>query len=349
MGRRFARLGWMVVAATAWWSLIALISAANARSRGGAAGWDALAVAFVAVAGWIPLTLAVFALVQRVPIRRTGWPRAVAIHLAAAVAVVHLRAAYIYLLDPWVHFYDQAPAWRLVVMHSLENNLFVYWLFVGVGHAALYAQLALERQRTAVELEAALARAEHAALTATMQPHFLFNTLGAIAELVHRDPAAADRAIVELSALLRRLVDDRRQEVPLAEELAFTRAYLAIEQLRFGERLTVAWQLAPELADAVVPRLSIQPLVENALRHGLWPAGRAGRLTVTTRPGSDGALVIDVVDDGIGLPAEPPPTGHGLATVRARLARLYPGRGRVSLTANPGGGARCELVVPRPA
>lgn len=331
--------------ATGWWLLIALVSAANARSRGADGGWDALATALVAVAGWIPLTVAVFALVRRVPIRRAGWPRALAIHVAGAAAVVALRAIYIFALDPVIHFYDVAPRFVQVLMHSVENNLFVYWLFVGVGHAAIYARDAVERSRVAASLEVALARAEQAALSATMQPHFLFNTLQAVAELVHRDPDAADHAIVQLSALLRRLIDDRRQEVPLADELAFTRDYLAIEELRFGDRLAVTWDVEPALLDVAVPRLSVQPLVENALRHGLWPTGRPGRIAIAARRAADGAVAIEVTDDGRGL-GPPGTAGSGLGLVRARLERLYGGRGHLVLADAPGGGARAELVVP---
>ena len=337
----------IVGVATAWWLLIALVSAANARSRGADGGWDALVTALAAVAGWVPLTVAVYALVRRFPIRRAHWPRGLALHLGGAIAVVVIRALFIYLLDPWIHFYDAPPRFPEVLMHSVENNLFVYWLFVGVGHAVIYARDAMERSRVAAALEVALARAQQAALTATMQPHFLFNTLQAVAELVHRDPEAADRAIVQLSALLRRLIDDGRQEVPLADEIAFTRDYLAIEQMRFGDRLEVRWDVAPALLDVLVPRLSVQPLVENALRHGLWPTGRPGRLTIAAHRTDDATLTVAVTDDGGGLRASSAPSsGHGLRTIRARLDNLYGPRGRLVVADLPGGGARAELVVP---
>lgn len=323
--------------ASAWWILIGLVSAANARSRGGDDGWDALAPSLVAVAGWIPLTVAVYALVRRFPIRRATWPRGLAIHAGGAMVVVVVRALYISALDPWLHFYGSAPSFTLVLQHSVENNLFLYWLFVGVAHA-------IERSRAAAALEVALGQAQAAALGATMQPHFLFNTLQAIAELVHRDPEVADRAIVQLSALLRRLIDDHRQEVPLADELAFTRDYLALEQLRFGDRLDVQWQIAPAIADVLVPRLSVQPLVENALRHGLWPTGRHGCLTIAAARAEHG-VAITVTDDGGGLPPAHAP-GHGLGTIRARLDNLYGARAHLVVADNPGGGARAELVVP---
>lgn len=341
------RPGLVLAAGAAWWLLIALVSTATNRSRGGPGGWEVFTENLWAVAGWLPLTVGVFELVWRAPFRRASWRRALAIHVVGAAAVITLRALYIYALDPWIGFYPAPPAFGSVLLHSVENNLFVYWLFVGVGHAVLFAREAAARRRSAAALEVALARAEHAALAATLQPHFLFNTLGAIAELVHRDPDLADRAIVQLSALLRRLVDDTRQEIPLAEELSFTRDYLAIEALRFGERLQVRWDVEPGLDAVAVPRLAVQPLVENAVRHGLWPVARGGVLAISARRDAAGGVEIAVVDDGAGLPAAP--RERSLATVRARVLHLYGGRGRVEVAPAPGagaGGVRAALVVP---
>lgn len=341
----------IALVATVWWTLIALIGAVNAPGRGGYdGGWPVLRSSLAAVAAWVPLTVGIHALVRRFPLRGARWGRALAVHCGGCAAVIVLRAVYIHSLDPWVGWYAATPPFGRVLMHSVENNFFSYWLFVGVGHAAIYARDAVERSRVAAELQVALGRAELGALAATLQPHFLFNTLGAIAELVHRDPAAADRAIVQLSAMMRRLIDDRRQLVPLRDELAFVRDYLDIEQVRFGDRLTVAWDVAPELLDLPVPRLSIQPLVENALRHGLWPAGRPGTLVIAAGAGG-GALTVTVSDDGVGpaVRAENPASHalHGLGLVRARVERLYAERGRLELAARPGGGARAELVVPQ--
>lgn len=333
----------VLAAAAAWWVLVAIVGTAADPSRGGTGGWAALFDRLWAVAAWIPLTVAVFALVWRVPFRRGRWRTALAVHVVGAAAVIALRAVYIYLLDPYVHFYVEPPVFRDVMLHSIENNLFVYWLFVGVGHAVLFAREAAQRREKAHALEAALARAEQAALATAMQPHFLFNTLGGIAELVHRDADLADRAIVRLSGMLRRLVDDRRQEVPLRDELAFTRDYLELEALRLGDRLAVDWNIEEGLEDTAVPRLSVQPLVENAIRHGLWPTGRTGKLAITVRRGDDG-VVISVDDDGAGMPEQP--AERGLAIVRARLERLYGPRGRLGVAQIRGVGVRAELVVP---
>ena len=131
--RRFDRPLAIAGFATVWWLVIGLISGANARSRGADGGWADVAIALVAVAGWITLTVGVYALVRRVPIRGVRWPRALVVHMGGAAAVIGLRAAYIYALDPWIHFYDRDPGFARVLMHSVENNLGLYWLFVGDG------------------------------------------------------------------------------------------------------------------------------------------------------------------------------------------------------------------------
>ncbi|HWM87757.1 MAG TPA: histidine kinase [Kofleriaceae bacterium] len=339
------RLPVVLGVATVWWCLVAVVSAANQVGLDGAAWRHALLSSLVACAPWVPLTIGIFHLSRLVPLRKRRFARALAIHLAAACGVVVARAAFIHGLDPWLNWYPETPRFTQVLLHSVQHNLFQYWLLVGVAHAAIYAREAIERARVGAQLEAALGRAELSALAATLQPHFLFNTLQSVAEMVHRDAHAADRMLVSLSAMLRRLLDDRRPVVPLRDELAFARDYLAIEKVRFGDLLEVRWEVSPEVEHAPVPRLSIQPLIENALRHGLWPSGRRGTLVVTAhRRGDD--LVVAVSDDGLGLDPAPEPRGTGLATVRARLDRLYPGRGHVSLESRPGGGAEARVVIP---
>lgn len=337
--------------ATAWWLMVALVGAANEYGLGDDSWRYALVTNLAGAVPWIPLMIALHYLCVWRPLRGPRWVQAFAIHLLACVAVVVVRAVIIYAIDPWVHFYEQPPRFVDVLQHSVRNNLFQYWLLVGVSHAVIYAREAIDRARTAAQLEASLSRAELAALTATMDPHFLFNTLQAVAEMVHRDADAADRMLVRLSAMLRRMLDDRRPLVPLRDELAFVRDYLAIEHVRFGDRLEVRWDVDPAVEDVPVPRLSIQPLAENALRHGLWPAGRPGTLTITARRDGD-ELVVRVSDDGVGLDATPGAaagaSGHGLATVRARIERLYPGRAELALRARPGAGADAQVRIPWP-
>lgn len=343
--RRLDRWPVVLGLAVVWCVLVALVSAANQVGLDGAAWRHAIANSMVASAPWVVIMLGIHQLCKRVPLRRAHLLRAMAVHTAAAFLVVLLRTAWIHGLDPWMHWYDATPAFGHVFVHAIQNNLFQYWLFVGVFHAVIYAHEVIERERAGAQLAAALERAELSALAATLHPHFLFNTLQAIAEMVHRDADAADRMIVQLSAMLRRLLDDRRPVVPLREELAFGRDYLALEQVRFGDALAVRWEVEPGAEAILVPRLSVQPLIENALKHGLWPAGRPGTLVISARKQGD-QLVVSVIDDGLGLPTSPPGPGVGLSTVRARIERMYPGRGEVMVVPRSAMGVEARVVIP---
>ncbi len=185
-----------------------------------------------------------------------------------------------------------------------------------------------------------------------LQPHFLFNTLHAISTLMHRDVEAADRMLARLSDLLRLTVDKIGvHEVSLKEELEFLRSYLQIEQTRFQDRLTVRFDIEPETLDARVPNLILQPLVENAIRHGVVPRTSPGRIEVTARRW-DGDLHLTVRDDGPGIPGGPPGSegagrnGLGLANVRARLTRRYGSAGRLELRNHPEGGLVVSVTFP---
>jgi len=194
------------------------------------------------------------------------------------------------------------------------------------------------------------ARAELAALQARINPHFFFNTLNTIASLVEQDPGAAEEVVQTLADLFRytfRVADSG--PVPLAEELEFIEGYLGIEQARFGERLRVIWEVAPGSGAASVPGLLLQPLVENAVTHGIAPLPRGG--TVRIRARADGPdLVVEVEDDGAGLPGAAEGLvrdGHGLGNVRRRLRTLYGDRGGLELLrVVPGHGTLARLRIP---
>lgn len=196
------------------------------------------------------------------------------------------------------------------------------------------------------------ALAELAALQARINPHFFFNTLNTIASLVDEDPRRAGDIVETLAELFRytfRAAESR--PVRLEEELEFVRRYLTIEQARFGERLRVVRDVAPATLGIQVPGLLLQPLVENAVGHGVAPLRRGGTVRIAARlDGED--LVVEVSDDGRGLPAgaDPVRAGHGLDNVRQRLATLYGERGRLSLGAGPGGsGTLAAIRIPAPA
>jgi two-component sensor histidine kinase len=253
-------------------------------------------------------------------------------------------------------------------------NLPIYWVIVSIVHAFGYYRRSQERERTALELEARLAEARLHALRMQLHPHFLFNTLHAISTLVHKDANAADEMISNLSELLRVTLDTSdRQEIPLRQELDFLQRYLDIQQVRFGERLRVEKQIDAAALDGQVPTLILQPLVENALKHGLEPQVGGGVITIQAQrldetlrlvvsdngapakalhrsadASSASAGALGTRERGVCAPGEAakPQEGIGLANTRARLEELYGRRGRLTLTTSSAGGFTVEIEVP---
>jgi two-component sensor histidine kinase len=209
-------------------------------------------------------------------------------------------------------------------LFSLGLRLPIYLALISSAHALYFYRRAQERERRALELTASLAQSRLEALKMQLQPHFLFNALNAIAALVHRDAEAADRMIGALSDLLRLTLETTgQQQLPLRRELEFVERYLAIEHVRFGDRLRFELDIAAETKEALVPAFLLQPLVENAVRHGLEPGSGNGLLTI--RAVREGAVLhLSVTDNGCGLPeGKPPREGIGLSNTRARLHELY--------------------------
>ena len=353
------RVIWLCLAVIGWWTLNGLAVGAEWMTMRDAAGhyvsWrKAMPPSLVGAWGWAPLAIGLFWLAQRCTIERGRVWSAVAVHAGAVLAILFLRAIYIYALDPWLHWYNAPPAFADVLMQSVWNNLFQSWLIVGVGHALVFANRARQREQQAARLEAQLADARLAALSSQLNPHFLFNALNSIAELVHRDAAAADRMIVGLAALLRNSLDSMgNQLVPLDEELVLLGHYLSIEKIRLAERLRVDWEISPEVGRAQVPPLLLQPLVENAVRHGVSRRVTPGRITIRVRREGH-ALLLEVHDDGGELagalaargPGAGSGAGIGLATTRARLQCLYGTAASLELASAPGGGTVASLRLP---
>lgn len=227
-----------------------------------------------------------------------------------------------------------------------------YWAVVGIVLAAQYRRRWEERAVTAARLEAGLARAHLASLRGRLEPHFLHNALHTVGMLCLTDPPAATRVVTRLSELLRRAIDlPEDQWSRLDEELDFVDRYLEIERARFGDRLQVELTAPDELLAARVPALVLQPLVENAVRHGLGrrAAGGTLRIGASAQAAAAGrALVLEVADDGPGFAPEARPGAVGLGNLRERLARLYEGRARLELPA-PGAPAVVRVHLPLPA
>jgi LytS/YehU family sensor histidine kinase len=221
-----------------------------------------------------------------------------------------------------------------------------YWGWWMAGHQRRETERAqLDAHRA--QLEAQLADARLRALRMQLQPHFLFNTLHTIAGHVRegqRDTAV--ELIARLSRILRRsLEDEDRHEVPLSEEVELLAEYLALERARFGDALVTRFDIAPDAKDVAVPRLILQPLVENALRHGLGPREGGGELRIAARR-DDGHLVLEVVDDGVGYDPVRATLGVGLANTRERLAQLYGSRQRFEIGRGELGGTVARVEIP---
>jgi sensor histidine kinase YesM len=236
-----------------------------------------------------------------------------------------------------------------ILTNHFHEDALTYGAIVSVWYALDHYARFRERERRASELEARLAQARLHALQMQLHPHFLFNTLNGIAALNYEDPKAANRMLARLSELLRMSLErDGAQEVSLRSELDFIRRYLELEQIRLGDRMKVELAIAPETLDACVPSLILQPLVENAIRHGIAPFSAAGQLRVRAYREQD-RLHLDVQDSGPGL-SEMRTNGDrptvGLNNTRARLEALYRGAHRFTLKNGERGGLIAELVIP---
>jgi len=308
----------------------------------GALAWQMAAVVIFALSTPVVLWLA-----RRYRVERQSWKRAVPVHLLAGTLICAVWSAFHIILD---HYFSGTLAnfkWAYlprIIFFNIDRELFVYWIIVVISHAADYYQ----RYR---EGELRASQAQLQALKMQLHPHFLFNALHSISALVHSDPDAADKMIARLGDFLRLTLDSAAaQEVPLRQELEFLNCYLDIERTRFRDRLTTEIQADPQVLDCVVPNLILQPIVENAIRHGV--SQRAARGHVEVRALRAGQLLrLEVRDNGRGLPegAEGPRAkqgGVGLANTRARLQQLYGGAYRFELSNAPEGGAVVTLEIP---
>jgi LytS/YehU family sensor histidine kinase len=230
--------------------------------------------------------------------------------------------------------------------YTLRYVLF-YWAMIGVSHAVDYYGKYRDGQLRAAQLESGLTRARLQLLKTQLQPHFLFNTLNAISALVHVDVEAADRTLARLGDLLRLALEDFAvQEAPLARELEIARSYLEIEQARLGPRLRIEWDIAPDTCDALVPTFLLQPLIENAIHHGIAPRIGPGCVAIRARRlGNE--LHLGVRDDGLGLSSSAKKgAGVGLANTRARLLHLYGPAQRLEISSLPLSGCAAKIVLP---
>lgn len=297
---------------------------------------------------WAMLTPLVLWLGRRYRLERVNWRRILSIHLPASVmlALLHMiLLAVLRLAAPLPH--DPPMTFQDVLFSSANYfhiNLMTYWAIVGIANAFDFYRRWQAQALQGAELQRQLAQARLQALQMQLQPHFLFNALHNIAALVEDEPKLVRRMIVRLGDFLRLTLRENATEVvTLARELEFVSAYLSIEELRFQDRLQVHYSLAPETLAAHVPYLILQPLVENAIRHGLAPRASCGRLELRAER-RDGRLRIEVRDDGGRLTSGN--EGLGLANTRARLTQLYGAMAQLTLTVDEIGATVAAIEIP---
>ena len=350
--RRYAQLTLFL---TLWWSAVAAIYAEMLSPMARLARPDldieaALLASWAGWAGWlvwVPLSLIFIAAVGRRPMERGHLTSALATAAACILIAILVRAVFVYHVNEAVPlWYDNRPGFLTVLRDSARNNFILAGLVYGTAHAIHYAAVHAESRVRIALLESGLARARLDALSAQLNPHFLFNALNSIAETVHHDAKVADAMIVSLSSLLRQSLDSGSKHlIPLRDELDLLNHYLSLQRLRLGARLLTDVAVAPECMAALVPPLLLQPLAENAIVHGIGLQPEGGRmiLDVTMDAGhvsyslsNDGPLVSSAADG----------SGIGLNNTRQRLAGLYGDRVQFRIEAIDG--QRTRVIFSHP-
>jgi two-component sensor histidine kinase len=354
-GQRHQRLWLETGIIFAAWAVFAALVAHQSYIQASMAGrqmpvFVALRPALLESVLWALTTLAIFWLARRVPIERGALRRGIVIHLGAAIAIAFTRTGIMLVLGwylPWV----RAREFTLHFWATSSQNFLLYALLLGIAHMALYYRRYREREQAAAELARGLTEARLHALKMQLQPHFLFNTLNAISALIPEDAKPARRMVARLGDLLRTTLEhEDRQEVTLREELAFLEPYLEIEKARLEARLTVSMHVDPDTLDARVPHLLLQPLVENAIRHGIASRIEPGRVDiVASRGAGDRVLQLEIRNDGPAVDRDADirsRRGVGLANIRARLEQLYGTDHRFTLENLAEGGVRVRISIP---
>jgi two-component system, LytTR family, sensor kinase len=307
---------------------------------------------------WALLAPPILWVARRYPFgRNAAWGRVILVHAIGVFAFTFAHSAlsaYCRVLAVGLWAPERAITFALALRDRFVMNFdyeaMTYWFLIGISHALDYRRESAERAIHAANLQARLAEANLQTLQRQLHPHFLFNTLHTISTLIHRNAEAADAMLSRLSDLLRLTLNRiYMRELPLKEELDFIEKYLEIERTRFGERLRVEMDIDPTLLDAAVPSLVLQPLVENALRHGIGPKVGGGRIDVIARREKGDQLCLIVRDDGYGVPAHELDMlneGVGVGNTRARLIHLYGDRHRFEFRAPPSGGLEVMIVIP---
>jgi two-component system LytT family sensor kinase len=365
---------WMIwVVSFGVWTFVTLANAGSIyelyRSTGGFMSFPkVLGMECSLILTYFPLTPFVFALAIRYPVQKGNWPRRLLMYLAGGLA---FTVAHVTLrgFTPYAYWDTHVRGWASAIWDSQAHVFRIQWSILGqlllrnivdditgayvliilVAHAVAYYRRFRERQLRASQLETQLAKAHLQALKSQLQPHFLFNTLHSISALMLTDVPSADRMMTRLSDLLRMSFEDNGTQVTaLSYELEFVNGYLEIEKIRFEERLNIILDIAPDTLDAEVPHLLLQPLVENALRHGISRRSSGGEIRITASR-DEHSLYLRVRDTGPGLgntDALLPKAGLGLKATRERLETLFGNDQTFEIGAPAEGGVEAFVRIP---
>lgn len=349
---------WSAIWAT--WTLFGLFFTSqfalqNQLSRNPVPFWQILTWQMVSGYVWFALSPLLLWLTQKFPFEAGKWKKSLSVHLVASIVVAFFQQAvdtfFLTRLGypPNRQFASFLEAYKYFIYINLHLSILIYWGVVGIKSAFNYYQKYRERELVTSKLEARLATSRLQVLKMQLHPHFLFNTLNAISELIYKDPESAERMIGDLSDLLRLSFEKLEvQEISLKQELEFLRKYLEIEQMRFQDRLRVEMEISPETLDASVPNMILQPLVENAIKHGIAPRSTGGKIEIGAVR-NNGTLELSVCDNGIGVPfkdVENLSEGVGLSNTRRRLKHLYGEKHKFDLTNAEKSGLRVNLTIP---
>jgi two-component system, LytTR family, sensor kinase len=290
---------------------------------------------------WTLIAPAVLLLAARVPLSRRRLAFPLAVHVPASLAIAAVKL----VMEGTIVRAMIGPGRVPFSLLKIHLTILTYWAIVAAVQYAEQRRLGRERELQAARLQTELARAQVEALKMQIHPHFLFNTLNAIAALMREDVESADVMLAQLSELLRgTLQTEGVQEVPLAEELRLLHIYLAIQQTRYGDRLRIDVDVAAGCETALVPTLILQPLLENAIRHGFSVTPGPGAVGVRVSR-AQGTLRIDVTDEGPG-PPQPVREGYGLRNTRSRLRAMHGDGATLSVGPDIRRGARARLELP---
>lgn len=345
------------------WTVLGVIYAGpiymEVRNEGmGHPAWRIFSWGILTWLAWAPLTPAIVWLARRYSLLDGAWRKNLFLHLPAflLLSVLHSAAATAITLsiDPFEGMGDSPKTFWARFLSRAQGafgpDLLVYGAVIGICYAFEYYRKYREREFLTSRLEAQLAQAQLESLRMQLHPHFLFNTLNSIVGLVRDNKnQAAVSMLVGLSDLLRHTLEhSSRQEVELREEISFIKLYLGIQEMRFSDRLRLEFDIDPDTAKAMVPNLILQPLTENALRHGIARSAASGVVGITSAV-ENGNLRLLVYDNGGGLPDDwqmKGSTGIGLANTVARLQQLYDENHQFDIRNRDGGGVEVMIVMP---